>query len=203
MLTFETERALVARAGELIAGRPRPMARQQRPSPPRPPGDRRRRRADPSHAARRRAPRPRRAPHRVRWLADAGPVRLDPRRAPDGPRAGRPVRPVAHGRALRRGAGGRPRPCRRADLRPAEPGGRARPVLDDLRAGRRDHRRPHRLPARREPLPGGRQRGQRADRVGRPGRPADRVRGGPRRSLAGDRPAGDPGAARRSRPSRR
>ncbi len=71
-----------------------------------------------------------------------------PRGAPGGPRAGRAVRPVAHGRAVRRGPGGR----RGAGLRPRhEPAGPARgpgPLLDDLRAGRRRHRRPDRLPAR-------------------------------------------------------
>ena len=61
------------------------------------------------------APRPprgaRRAADRVRRLADAGPVQRDPRGAPGRPRAGRPVRPVAHGRALRRG---RRTPARRS-----------------------------------------------------------------------------------------
>ena len=60
----------------------------------------------------------------------------------------RAVRPVAHGRALRRGPGGRAGARRGARHRPAEPRRRPRPLLDDLRARRRHHRRPDRLPPR-------------------------------------------------------
>ena len=58
----------------------------------------------------------------------------------------RPVRPVAHGRARRRGPGGRRGARRGARHRPAGARRRPRPLLDDLRARRRDPRRPHRLP---------------------------------------------------------
>ncbi len=113
VLTFESERGLVDRAAERVAGRePATWA------------------AGPVAIGRDRVPERWPAPtddsvrttplldrHRALgarlidfagWL-DAGPVRGDPRGAPGGPRAGRPVRPVAHGRAVRRGAGGRAR----------------------------------------------------------------------------------------------
>ena len=73
---------------------------------------------------------------------------VDPRGAPGRPRAGRAVRPVAHGRAVRRGPGGRRGARRRARHGPAGARRRPRPLLDDLRARRRHHRRPDRLPPR-------------------------------------------------------
>ena len=61
---------------------------------------------------------------------------------------GRPVRPVAHGRAVGRGPGRRGRPGGRARDGPAHARRGPRALLDDLRAGRRHHRRPDRLPHR-------------------------------------------------------
>ena len=89
MLTFETERALVARtAAELAAWRCRRAVRLRPRAPPAEAArDRRARPAGPRHAADRRPPRARRPADRVRRLADAGPVRLDHRGAPDRPRA--------------------------------------------------------------------------------------------------------------------
>ena len=80
------------------------------------------------------------------------------RGAPRGPVGRRAVRPVAHGRARRRGPRGRRGPRRRARHGPA--GARRRPgaLLDDLRPGRRDPRRPDRLPPGRGPVHGRRQR---------------------------------------------
>ena len=45
---------------------------------------------------------------------------------------GRPVRPVAHGRAVRRRPGGRSRPRRGPRVGPAQPGGRPGALLDDV-----------------------------------------------------------------------
>ena len=82
-----------------------------------------------------------------------------PRRAPRGAHVGGPLRPLAHGRDRRCSA---PRPARRARLRARRPalGDPARPgeVLAPARRGRRHHRRPRRLPHRRRPLHGRRER---------------------------------------------
>ena len=67
---------------------------------------------------------------------------------------------------------------------------------------RRDHRRPHRLPARAGALPRRRQRLECAGRQRRAGRAARRLQGGPRRPLAGDGARRDPGAAVASTSSR-
>ena len=168
LLTFETERALVARAARILAGSSQADA-GARPPATEPPTrgadmtdevDERRSRETPLVEA-----------HRAlgarliefSWLADARPVQLDPRGASCRPRAGGPVRPVAHGRAATSTAPRPARPWPRALVtRPAGARGRARPVLDDLRARRRRHRRPDRLPPRRGAVPRRRQRRQRA-----------------------------------------
>ena len=93
------------------------------------------------------------------------PVRGHPRGAPRGPRARRAVRPVAHGRAVGGGPGGRRRRSRGALVtRPARARGGPRALQDDLRADGGDHRRPDRLPAGRGALPGRAQRRQRERR---------------------------------------
>ena len=69
-----------------------------------------------------------------------------------------PVRPVAHGRARRRGAGGGAAlAAALVSDPPALAVGRAQYSMI-CAAGRRDHRRPDRLPPRRGPVPGRRQR---------------------------------------------
>ena len=123
-----------------------------------------------------------------------------PRGAPGGPFRGRPVRPVAHGRARRRGARGRRGPRRRARDRPAVARRGPRALLDDLRPGRRDPRRPDRLPPGRGPVHGRRQRVQREGRVGRARGAARRVQGGARRPVARHRPRRDPGPAQHRHP---
>ena len=72
------------------------------------------------------------------------------RRAPRGAHGGRPVRPLAHGRAVGERPGRRPRAWPRPSSRDPRPARRRpRPVLAHLRPGRRRHRRPHRVPHRR------------------------------------------------------
>ena len=98
------------------------------------------------------------------------------------------------GELHRRGRRGRGRARLRAAGRRFGHQTRPRAVHDDLRARRRGHRRPHRLPAGRDHLPGSRQRRQRRVRGGRahgPGRRPGRDDAGPHGQLRADR---DPGA---------
>ena len=98
-----------------------------------------------------------------------------------------PVRPLAHGRARGRGRRCRRGPRRCARHRPAGPRRGPGALLDDLRARRRDPRRPDRLPPGRGPVHGRRQRVERAGRVGRAGRAARGFSRRPRRPVARDR----------------
>src|ERR1700733_7292151 len=107
-----------------------------------------------AHAAHRRARAPRRLADRFRRLADAAALRQRDRRAKRGADGRRALRPLAHGRTR----GDRPRCWGSAGLRAGRAavgaGARPRPVHDDLRTGRRDPRRPDRLPAFRGRVPG-------------------------------------------------
>ena len=144
LMTYDTDRAVVEEALGQLAGRGRsPASAQRRDRGERATAALRR------HAAARAARRARRADGPVRRLGDADPVRLDPGRAPHRPQRGRPVRPVAHGRGPgHRSGGARLRPLR-GGQRSRRAGARTGAVLDALRRGRRDHRRPDRLPHRR------------------------------------------------------
>ena len=82
-------------------------------------------------------------------LADAAALRQRDRRAQRGAHGGRALRPLAHGRAHRHRAGRGGRAGLRADRAAVRAGPGPGQVHDDLRAGRRDPRRPDRLPARR------------------------------------------------------
>ena len=172
MLTFETERALVASGA---AGRGwRSSGHASRALHDRP----QRRPAtvlarDPACSTPRGA---RGADDRLRRLAHAGPVRLDPRGASGGPGARRACSTCRTWASCLSRARTPARPLRGARHEPAGARGRSGPLLDDLRRGRRHHRRPDRLSARRGPVHGRRQRVECAGRLGRPRRAAGRVR---------------------------
>ena len=88
-------------------------------------------------------------------------------------------------------------PRRGPRIGPAQPRGRPGALLDDVRARRRDHRRPDRVPARRRAVPRRGQRRQRGGRVRRPGRAARPGSG--RSSTTGRwRPASSPSRVRAS-----
>lgn len=130
----------------------------------------------PSHRPRRAAPLARRHHDRLRGLGHAAAVRQRARRAQRRTHPGRALRPVPHGRDHRHRPRGRGLPELRAGGQHRHRRQRPGPLHDDRPGGRRDRRRPDRLPPRRDGIYGRRQRGQRPDRAGRADRARRRLR---------------------------